>query len=1138
MKKSNINCRSYLQSLQKILLIMKLSIFLLVFMLFQVHAENSYSQITSLTVNLENKPLEEVFDIIESQSEFYFLYNEKLINAKREVSLNANDKNVIEILRQLFDGTNIKYSIIDKIIILAPEEIANNNQSINVTGIVKDSQGNPLPGVNVIEKGTTNGTVSNLDGKYTIEVSSLNATLSFSFVGYLTEEIAVGGKTTIDIILVEDIMQLDEVVVTALGIQREKKALGYSIQAFEGDELQTVKGVDIGTSLTGKIAGLLVKNSTEFATDPTIEIRGEEPLLVIDGVPYGNMTLRDIPSDDIETISVLKGATASALYGYRGESGAIMVTTKKGSKNKGISVSVNSSTMFAAGYLAIPEMQSTFGRKVNTSTNTYNLAGQGSWGVPMEGQNIIQWDPISKSYQSMPYLPIGKDNFKNYLEPGFIVNNNLSITQQGEYGSVRSSATWVKNKGQYPNSMFDKITYSLGGDIKLDKFSLSSSFTYNKQTSPNVGFSGYTGYDPMYNILIWSSPDYDIRDYKDYWLVENETQNSSYTSINNNPYFDRYERIHSVDRDIFNGTLSLDYEFLPGLKATFRTGYDTYSNNQIVRISKGSFQGGGSSTVITNGTQIWGESMKGSYNFGLERGYSLNNDLLLSVNKTIGKLTVDGLFGGSLFYTKDEGMQARTQGGLSIPGFYSLQASVNSVAVSSRIYKRQVNSLLGRLSLSWESLLFVEGTLRNDWSSTLPESTRSYLYPSIASSFVLSELLPETDWLSFWKLRGSWTNSKIPAGIYDINAVYSITQNDWGDLNSASYPTTIRGTDLRPESTETYEVGTMINLFNNRASFDIAYYKKRFYDIIDDATISAASGYTTNYINRDEEYERKGVEITANVVPVKSTDWRWDLTFNWTKYAKFYTQLDEFSQDLPWVKVGERTDHYVSKEFLQDPNGNIIYSSGLPVYSSYNSLFGYSDPDWIWGLATSVDYKNFKLSISADGRVGGIAQTITEMYMWNSGNHPESVTDERYLDATTGTANYVGDGVQVSSGSVTFDTYGNITEDTREYTTNDVAVTYENYIKRIHRGTAWGGNPSPYDVYSTTFFKIREVSLTYSLPEKLYSRIKAKGGSISAVGQNVFLWAKDFKYSDPDGGSENFSDPSIRYLGLNVKLSF
>jgi TonB-linked SusC/RagA family outer membrane protein len=1117
---------------------MKLTIILLLFAILSSTAGSSYSQTVRISVKMTDATLVDVFREIERTSEFGFFFKNEELDMNKRVSIDLTNATIDDILRNILID-NYSYQIVDKNIIVTKSNANSAVQQKPVTGKVTDASGLPIPGVSVVLKGSTTGTITDVNGNFSLSNIPEDQILQFSFVGMKTQQVNVGSQTNLTIILEIETFGVDEVVVTALGFKREEKALGYSVQKVSGNLINTVKGINVGTSLTGRIAGLLVTNSTEFTAEPVIQIRGEDPLLIIDGVPYGNMSLSDIPSDDIENINILKGATASALYGYRGAGGAIMVTTKKGSANKGLTVSVNSGTMFNAGYLAIPETQSTYGRKVTTATNTYVGSGSGSWGPALEGQDVIQWDPISKSYQTMAYLPRGKDNFSNFLEQGYILNNNISVIHQSENGSIRSSATWVNNKGQYPNSNFDKVTYSLGGDLKLNKFTLSSSVSYNKQTSPNIGFSGYKGYDPMYNILIWASPDYDIRDYKDYWLVKNESQNNSYTSTNNNPYFDRNERTHSVDRDIFNGNLAISYDLKPWLKATFRTGYDTYSDRQEITISVGSLQGGGNSKVLENGTEIWGESKKGSYNIGIGRGYSTNNDLILSGEKKFGDFSLDGLLGGTLYYTQDEGIEARTQGGLSIPGYYSLKASINSAVVNSVIYKRQVNSMFGRMAGSWKNMVYVEGTLRNDWSSTLSESTRSYLYPSVASSFIVSELLPEKDWLSLWKLRGSWTSSKTPAGIYSINSVYTITTNAWDDLSSATYPTSIRGTDVKPESSSTFEFGSVVNIFKNRASLDVSYYSKRMYDFLESATVSSASGYNSSYVNTDEEITRRGIEITANLTPIKNNDWQWDLSFNWTKYAKYYTKLDaQYTADKPWIKEGERADPYVLLDFQKDTEGNIIYSNGLPVYSSYYSLFGYSDPDWIWGLSSSLKYKNLTLNISADGRVGGLAQTTTEMYMWYSGNHPNSVTDERYLDASLGTSNYTGDGVKVVSGSATYDTDGAITSDTREYAANDVAVKYESYIKRIHKGTAWGGVPSPLDAYSTTFLKIREVSLSYDLPKNLYSLLGAKGGSVSAIGQNIFLWAKDFKYSDPDGGTENFSDPSQRYIGFNIKLTF
>ncbi len=1100
------------------------------------------AQSARITINMANVPLNDVLNEIEKKSEYTFLVNQEVVDVTRKVNAVFTNTSVKDILDQLFNGQKVDFVTSGRQIIITPFSNKDaGSQPKKVTGIVTDALTNEtLIGVTIQIKGTTLGTTTSIDGSFSIEVSKENAILVFSYLGYETREIPVTETVLLKIALTQVSTELESVVVTALGIKREEKALGYAVQKVDGKGLQTVRSVDVGTSLTGKIAGLSVLNNTDFGSEPSLFIRGEKPLLVIDGVPYGNMTLRDIPPDDIESVSVLKGATASALYGYRGASGAIMITTKKGASQKGILVSINSSTMFAAGYLAIPESQSTYGRVVNVATNTAVTNGDGSWGPPLEGQEVIQWDPISRTMQPKPWLAVGKDNFKNFLEPGYVLNNNINIVQQGELGSFRASASWVKNKGQYPNSMFDKNTYGIAGDIKLKKFTLSSSITYNKQMSPNFGFNGYTGYDPMYSMLIWASPDWNVLDYKNYWVVKDEVQNTSYTDSNNNPYFDRNERIHSLNKDIFNGTFSMTYDFTDWLKATLRSGYDTYSNRQIIRISKGSLTSAGTSTVIDNGDQVWGESKLGSYNLGLGRGYSFNNDFLLSANKNIGKITVDALIGGTIFNRQDEGTDSRTQGGLSIPGFYSLKASVLPAYVVSSIYRQQVNSLYGRMALSWNRMAYVEGTLRNDWSSTLSEETRSYLYPSVSGSFVVSELLSDVKWLSLWKLRGSWTSSKTPAGIYDINQVYNITNNAWINLTSASLPATIYNSNVFPESASTWEVGTAVNLYNNRASFDISYYNKRMYDFLQETDITPATGYYSTYINIDEEITRKGIEVTLNGTPVKTADWKWDVSVNWSKFARYYTKLDTlYSIDKPWVKVGERADPYTLYDFQRDPDGNIIHTNGVPLYSAYASKWGNYDPDWIWGVNTNLRYKSWNFAISVDGRVGGLAQTTTEMYMWRSGSHPNSVTPERYLDATIpGSKNYTGEGVKVVSGSATYDTYGNITSDDRVYAPNDEAVTYESYINTIHAGTAWGGSPSPLEAYSTTFFKVREVSLTYDLPNKVCEKFKSHGVSVSAVGQNMFLWSKQFRYSDPDGGYENFSDPSIRYVGFNLKFNF
>lgn len=1026
-----------------------------------------------------------------------------------------------------------------------------------VSGTVLDETGTPLPGASVVVKGTTNGTSTDFDGKFSLNVSDDAQTLVISFIGFITKEAAITDGT-INITLQADVSALDEVVVTALGIKREEKALGYAVQEIDGEDLQKVSGVDVATSLTGKVAGLLVNNSTDFNVAPELTIRGEEPLLVIDGIAYENKTLSDISSEDVESMSVLKGATASALYGFRGANGAILITTKNGSSSAdGFTVNLTTNTMFAAGYLAIPKKQSVYGRGTN---NTYDLNADQSWGTVMDGSNQTQWDPIGKEFRDFEYLPIGKDNFENFLEQGYITNNNVSLAYKKDNIALRSSINWLQQKGQYPNAKLDKYTYSFGGDVNFDKFQLSSNLSYSKRESPNMGSNGYTSYDPMYSLLIWSPADWDIRDYKNnYWLIPGELQNNHYGydfennryrgKNQNNPYFDRYEKTNEVSRDIFNADLTMSYEITDWLKATVRSGLDFFVDRGQLRVSRGSYTSTGN-TAIPGNLYTWNGTRTGAYITGKTQGFSINNDLLLTGNRAFDKFDVEYLVGGTIFYKRNDNINAQTVGGISIPGFFSLNASVEPAAVGESTQTQQVNSAFGRLSLSWNKLIYLEATGRNDWNTTLagpdvPDSKRSYFYPSFSGSFIVSELLPEStkDWLDMLKIRSSWTQSKTPAGIYDINSVFSVTPGTWNDLNGASAANSLYDlATIRPQSADTYEIGFQGMFFKKRLVFDLSYYNKHMYDYLEYAPISPASGYSRNYVNTDEEIDRKGWEVALSATPVRKENLEWDLGINWSTYKRVYEKLDEtYSTKQPWVKVGERVDHYVGREFMTDPaTGQYVYSNGRIQKYPHSSVFGYSDPDWIWGVNSNLRYKDFNLFVSFDGLVGGLSSTRTESYLWQSGGHPDSVTPERALDvANPGSANYIGEGVMVVSGEVSFDTDGNVINDTRVFAPNDVPTTYLRYVKDLHGSSAWGGTGTSADAFERTYFKLRELSLTYNVPtEFLNSWGPIKKASISLIGQNVLLWSKDFKYSDPDNRIEDFADPSVRYLGGNIKFTF
>lgn len=1116
----------------------------------------------------------ETFQHIESKTGLSFNYEEKDIDKTITVAFHENRYSVEQILLDISRIANLRFKQINQSINvfkdnsrrIAPKvEVV--IQGRTITGqVTSEDTPEGLPGVNVILQGTATGTVTDMNGNYSIDVPSDDAVLVFSSVGYLSEEIAIGNQSVININMSPDITQLDEIVVTALGVKREQKALGYAVQEVKGENLQKVPGIDVATSLTGKVAGVLVQNPTDFNVEPSIKVRGEDPLIVIDGVAYSNKKFNDISAEDIESINVLKGPTASALYGFRGQSGAILITTKDGSTNEtGVTVNVSTNTMFNAGFLAIPEKQSVYGRG---TAYVYDINSDQSWGTFMDGSIQRQWDPIAKEFRDYEYLPVGKDNFNNFLETGYTTNNNVNVAFKTDNAAVRSSLNWTHNKGVYPNSKLDKFTYTLGGDISLDKFNLSSNVSYARRSSPNMGSNGYTSYDPMYTLLIWSSADFDIRDYKDnYWLKPGELQNNqfgydfannNYTGKNqNNPYFDRYERTNDVSRDIFNADLTVGYDITDWFNITARTGLDFFTDQGQIRISRGSYTSSGNTSIPGN-PYTWNGSRTGAYLTGQTQGFSINSDLLLQGDKSLTKkLNIEYLAGGTIFYDRSDNVNAETVGGISIPGYFSLNASVNPAAVAESRVARQVNSLFGRLGVSWNGMIYLDFTGRKDWVSMLanpevPKSDRSYLYPSVAGSFVVSEILPEStdDWLDFLKIRGSWTQAKAAPDPYAINSVFTVAPGTWNDLNGASAPESLYLNTYSPNSSATTEVGLQSMFLNRLLSVDVTYYNKRIFDILTRGPLTSASGYTGIYLNTDEERARKGWEVALTASPIRTPNLQWDLGINWSTYKEVYTNLDSLytsNFDKDWVEEGNRTDAYTLKDYLRVPDGEyagefIYNTSGRIMRSNYYTLYGYSDPDWIWGVNSTLRYKNFSLYMSFDGVVGGLMSTRTESYMWQSGVHPNSVTPERELDVKDpGSENYIGEGVQVVSGEVTYDPNGNILTDTREYAPNEVASTYKQAAQDLHNTSAWGGSANPNDVYARTFLKLRELSLTYTIPDQFLDNLGGgfiKNASIGFVGQNVLFWSKDWKYSDPDGGNEDFADPSVRYLGGNIKLTF
>lgn len=1105
---------------------MKFAFLFLFLLIAQAQAGTVLSQNARVNLKTGQTTLKEVMKQIESQTDYLFVYSDSEVNVNKTVQVKKRDNKVADILDVLKEN-GITYTFSDNYISLHKPDAISAQQSrktIKVSGKVTDSSGEAVIGANVSVKGNASvGTITDLNGYFQLSVNP-NTTLQVSYVGFHPQEVKVNGKTVFNIKLTEDSKLLSEVVVTALGIKREEKALGYAVQKVKGDEFTTAKGIDIASTLTGKIAGLNIQNSTEFNENAKILLRGEAPIVIIDGIPYGNINLDDIAPDDIESIDVLKGATASALYGSRGATGAIMITTKKGAGSEGLNVNVNSNTMFFTGYLAFPETQSSYSRGTSGRYGSDYV-----WGDKLDiGHTATLYNPYTYQWEEQELTSKGRNNYKNLLQFSFVTNNNVSVSQKGKYGSFRASLTEIYNRGQYPNQDLNKVTFSVGGEMSWKKFKLEASAAYNKHKASNDNGSGYSA-SYIYDQVIWGSAEYDIREFKDYWVKgqEGEMQNWFDHGWYDNPWFKAYEVINSYDTDLMNTSLTGSYQINSWLKAMVRGGVDMSTTRNMWRNAM-------------SANYSWDK--KGFYGLSRTTNLSLNTDAMLMANKTWGKFTVDGLVGGNIYYYRSDKMKSTTAGGLSIPGYYSLNASIDPVEASSELRQKRVNSVYGKLSLSYASTYFLDITGRNDWSSTLRDNERSYFYPSVSGSVILSEIIDLPSWWNFLKLRGSWTITKADAEIYANNNVYNISKNVWSGMTSASYPSTVIGGRVKPKKTEVWETGFATNFLNNRLYVDLAYYRKAESDFIIKGGVSPTTGFSNVQTNFKETRLRSGFEITLGGTPIKTKDFSWDILTNWAHDQYTYQTIDsDYSTKKPWVKKGATWDWFAIEDWERDPEGNIVHKgAGMPIRQDFSSKVGKLSPDLVWGITNTLKYKNVTLSFTIDGRVGGISFSRTHQMLMNSGAGKDTDTQWRYDEVVNNKKTFVGPGVKIVSGSVKYDTDGNVIEDTRVFAPNDIVVSYESYIGKFHDSAS---RPSRQNVLDETFFKLRNLSVSYDLPKSWCEKLGMKSGSVGVTGQNLFLWAKDYKYADPDKGAdsngyENLNSPSQRYIGFNIKANF
>ncbi len=1012
-----------------------------------------------------------------------------------------------------------------------------------VTGNIADSKG-PITGATISILDGLDGTISDIDGNYSLEVPSPTSVLVISYLGYTDQKIIVGDQSTINVIMVEDNKILQEVVVTALGIKKDKAKIGYATQEVAGTALQKATESNVAASLTGRVAGLSIYSKPNLFENAEVLLRGQATLVVIDGVP-SQTDFWNISPNDIENINVLKGTAAAALYGALGINGAIMITTKKGKSGaNGTEITFNSSNQFQAGFVKIPETQTTYGMGSGGKYSFLDGKGGGTEDGAgyVYGPKLNQADPTTKSgfveipqWNSeidpttgrpipLPWITRNGGNLRSFLRNEFLTTDNLSVASKSDIGEYRLSLSHMYQKGQVPNTKLNSTTGTVSGSVNItSKLKAQSTVSYNRQYTPNYPSAGYGADNYFYNIILWMGPEVSLTDLQNYWQDGKKgTQQKTYNyTWYNNPWYLANEYLKGYTNDVVTGNTSLSYEVNKNFNIVARTGL-TSSNVFTDRKTPYSF--------IYYGT---GAAPQGNYSIERSDRLQVVSDVLATWNKNISddfELTLSG--GGSHRYNKSANQRSSTAG-LNIPEFYNLSNSIAPVSTTNFLSEKEVKSAYGYADFNYKRMIYLGVTGRNDWTSALQKPFNSFFYPSASAGLIVSEMFKMPAAISYIKLRGAWANVSTDPEPYSTLPTYD-TGTRWDGNLSLRLPGSLISPGLKPNQTISQEYGAEVKLLKSRLNFDLTYFTYDDKNFIVDAPISSASGFDSRKVNGGI-INRKGVELTLNINPFRTQNFRWDINAN---YANAHTYRKEYYGNAPindGVKVGERSDQYRGYTWQTSPDGKIVTSKGIPQYINQVVNLGFLDPDFVWGIGNSFNYKNFNFSFLFDGKVGGKMYNLVEAKLYEGGTHPGSANSYRD-DSYAGKATYLVDGVNITEGIATYDIQGNITADTRKFSPNTTPVKYIDHLFATYVNGIDGAV-----LYDRTFFKLREIVLSYNLPKSLLKNKVFNDVSLSLIGRNLMLFTK-VPFMDPDGISgrqgSQLSEPTYRNIGFNVNCKF
>lgn len=1064
-----------------------------------------------------------------------------------------------------------------------------------ISGTVTDESGEPLIGANVVAKGTTVGTVTGLDGGFELNVPEGVNTLVFSYTGYGTQEFELGASNMMDVTLTEG-LTLESAVVTALGIKRDEKALGYATQQVDGAEIIETREVNLVNSLQGKIAGVQIQGSpSTLGGSSRITIRGassflgnNQPLFVVDGVPidnsnfatnrqsrgfneefggpgvaydYGN-TAQDIDPESIESMQVLKGAAATALYGQRGANGVILITTKDGSgqKGKGLGIQVNSSISFDEVNNLIPHQQEYGGGATNPNTThgfyeviqdgttylTPQYSKDGSWGPKYDPNTQVRhwdsWDPDSDNYKETRPWDAPSAGYEEFFEIGQTLQNSISLSGANDLGSFRLGYTNLNQKGTMPNGELNRnaITFNSGYQIH-DRIRVGLVGNYIRTDAENRNITGYNNGNPMQAFTQWWQTQLDLDRLKndvredgsqqtwnavgpivdaDGKLIEYDTDPNFF----DNPYWVRNNYLQEDTRNRFFGNANVTIDLLEGLSLTGRAGTDFYQFDLREGIPIASVE-----------TSYYGETDR--------RFQETNLEARLNYNKDFNNISFQGALGVNRMRQYQHENRSRTSGGIALEGFYNVSNSVGSQLVSTTEEEWGINSVFGIASFGFNNWFYVDLAARNDWSSTLPADNNSYFYPSASLSAVLTELpfLSGNNILSFAKIRASYAQVGNDANPYSLTNTFAPLTPNYNGSPRYEVPGTLNNSELKPELTSEYEFGVDLRFLNGRLGIDAAYFDRTTENQIFSVPSSAATGYNSRFLNAGE-MRNSGVELQITGTPIQTNDFRLDLYVNAAQINNEVVELidgvDNIGRGGTWaaeLRIAEGESYmgvygqdYIRENYEEDADGNIIRNDGRRVVdengyyktTSQRVFLGSAIADWTGGFGMNISYKGLFAGAALDFQKGGIIHSTSLQWAAYSGMLPITVSRNGEDDIRAN--GLVLDGVK---------------EDGSE---NDIVI---DDVQTYYQSTFGFAAPN---VYDASFVKLRDVRIGYRVPDKVFGSTPFNGMTITLYGRNLAILSSDLPHLDPqlvtssgnDQGLENAQVPSTRSYGVNLTFNF